>query len=161
MNCRRSQKNISDSDLAAVSVPLCQKYYREITGEVPGRTELRADRNVQLQNNRGGPNKAGPDSRWLQRYRCVSHALPGWKICEAMTVMALPAELRRFCRTSNHIERLNRELKRRFSVIGIFPNEESLVRTMGTVLIEESHQRQSGRAISVPKLLRSLWHRKS
>ena len=73
-----------------------------------------------------------------------------------MTVMALPAELRRFCRTSNHIERLNRELKRRFSVIGIFPNEESLVRTMGTVLIEEGHQRQSGRAISVPKLLRSL-----
>ena len=56
----------------------------------------------------------------------------------AMTVMALPAGLRRFCRTSNHIERLNRELKRRSSVIGIFPNEESLVRTMGAVLIEES-----------------------
>ncbi len=40
----------------------------------------------------------------------------------AMTVMALSEELRRFCRTSNYIERLNRELKRCSSVIGIFLN---------------------------------------
>lgn len=39
-------------------------------------------------------------------------------------------------RTSNHIERLNRELKRRSNVIGVFPNEESIVRLMGAVLIE-------------------------
>ena len=74
----------------------------------------------------------------------------------AMTVMALPAGLRRFCRTSNHIERLNRELKRRSSVIGIFPNEESLVRTMGAVLIEESHQGQSGRALFSPKTFKEF-----
>ena len=74
----------------------------------------------------------------------------------AMTVMALPAGLRRFCRTSNHIERLNRELKRRSSVIGIFPNEESLVRTMGAVLIEESHQRQPGRALFSSKTFKEF-----
>nr|WP_275078243.1 transposase [Ligilactobacillus ruminis] len=33
----------------------------------------------------------------------------------AMTVMALPKNLRRYFRTSNHIERLNKELKRRLS----------------------------------------------
>ena len=47
---------------AAVSVSLCQKHYRESSGEVPGRTKLRADRNVQLQDNRRGQKKAGPDS---------------------------------------------------------------------------------------------------
>ena len=73
-----------------------------------------------------------------------------------LDVIALPAGLRRFCRTSNHIERLNRELKRRSSVIGIFPNEESLVRTMGAVLIEESHQRQSGRALFSPKTFKEF-----
>ncbi|MGN0351798.1 MAG: IS256 family transposase [Roseburia sp.] len=53
-----------------------------------------------------------------------------------MTVMALPEKIRRFHRTSNHIERLNRELKRRSNVIGVFPNVESIIRIMGSVLME-------------------------
>ena len=48
---------------AAVSVSLCQKHYRKSSGEVPGRTKLRADRNVQLQDNRRGQKKTGSDSR--------------------------------------------------------------------------------------------------
>ena len=54
----------------------------------------------------------------------------------AMTVMSLPKHLRKYYRTSNHIERMNKELKRRSKAIGVFPNEESLVRLMGSVLIE-------------------------
>ena len=54
----------------------------------------------------------------------------------AMTVMLLPAWLRRFYRTSNQIERLNKELKRRSKVIGVFPNEDSVLRLMGSVLME-------------------------
>lgn len=56
----------------------------------------------------------------------------------AMTVMALPSNIRRYYRTSNHIERLNRELKRRSKAIGIFPNVESLIRLMGSVLVEQN-----------------------
>ena len=56
----------------------------------------------------------------------------------AMTVMILPQSLRLYFRTSNHLERLNRELKRRSVVIGIFPNTESLNRLMGSVLLEEN-----------------------
>ena len=54
----------------------------------------------------------------------------------SMTVMALPEALRKQFRTSNHIERLNKELKRRSKAIGIFPNEASMVRLMGAVLME-------------------------
>lgn len=54
----------------------------------------------------------------------------------SMTVMTLPKHLRKYYRTSNHIERLNKELKRRSKAVGIFPNEESLIRLMGSVLIE-------------------------
>ena len=74
----------------------------------------------------------------------------------AMTVMLLPAGLRRFFRTSNHIERLNRELKRRSKVIGIFPNEESLLRLMGSVLIEQHEAMSLGRAIYSPDTLAAL-----
>lgn len=53
-----------------------------------------------------------------------------------MTVMALPEVARRYHRTSNHIERVNREIKRRSSVIGVFPNTESILRIIGSVLME-------------------------
>ena len=56
----------------------------------------------------------------------------------SMTVMVLPKGMRRFFRTPNHIERLNKELKRRSAVIGVFPNEESLLRLMGSVLLERN-----------------------
>lgn len=65
----------------------------------------------------------------------------------AMTVMTLPVGLRRHYRTSNQIERLNKELKRRSKVIGIFPNAESLMRLMGSVLIEFHEKQQSSRAV--------------
>ena len=60
----------------------------------------------------------------------------------AMTVMSLPFYLRKYLRTSNPLERLNRELKRRSKVIGIFPNEDSLNRLMGSVLAERNDELQ-------------------
>ena len=59
---------------------------------------------------------------------------------DAMTVMVFPEKMRRELRTSNHIERLNKELKRRSNVIGVFPNQESLIRLMGSVLLERNDQ---------------------
>jgi len=55
-----------------------------------------------------------------------------------MTVLAIPESMRRYFRTSNHLERLNKELKRRSHVIGIFANEASLLRLMGSVLCEQN-----------------------
>ncbi len=57
---------------------------------------------------------------------------------DAMTVMALPGDMRRCTRTSNYLERLNKEVKRRSKVIGIFPNAASAVRLMGAFLMEEN-----------------------
>lgn len=55
---------------------------------------------------------------------------------DSMTVMNLPQEVRVHLRTSNTMERINRELKRRSEVIKVFPNAASLLRLMGTVIME-------------------------
>ena len=59
---------------------------------------------------------------------------------DAMTVMQLPEWMRTKLRSSNWIERLNREFKRRSDVIQIFPNAASILRLMGAVAIEYNDQ---------------------
>ena len=54
----------------------------------------------------------------------------------SMTVMCLPENMRKRFRTSNRIERINKELKRRSNAIGVFPNASSVLRLMGSLLIE-------------------------
>jgi transposase-like protein len=55
---------------------------------------------------------------------------------DIMAVMTFPKGMRVHIRTSNGIERLNEEVRRRERVIGIFPNKESSKRLLGAVLME-------------------------
>lgn len=75
---------------------------------------------------------------------------------DSMTVMTLPRLMRREFRTSNHLERLNEELKRRSNAIGIFPNTASLIRLMGSVLIERNDVIQQNRDIFSQKTYKLL-----
>jgi putative transposase len=62
-----------------------------------------------------------------------------------MTVFSLPASHRRRLRTSNMLERLNEEIKRRTRVVGLFPNEASALRLVSAVLMEISEDWETGR----------------
>ena len=55
---------------------------------------------------------------------------------QCLAVWDLPHVLRRRLNSTNMLERLMRELKRRSRVVSIFPNEQSLIRLLGAVLIE-------------------------
>ena len=59
---------------------------------------------------------------------------------DTMTVMPLPEFLRVKLRSTNWVEQLNREFKRRSDVIQIFPNAASILRLMGAVAIEYNDQ---------------------
>ena len=74
----------------------------------------------------------------------------------AMSVMQLPAGLRAYMRTNNHLERLNREIKRRTRVIGVFPNTDAAVRMAASVLIEQNRLAQAHKAIFSEETYRKL-----
>ncbi len=57
-------------------------------------------------------------------------------IPEGFTVFAFPAEHQRRLRTTNGLERLNREIDRRTTVVSIFPNEAACLRLISAILIE-------------------------
>jgi len=60
-------------------------------------------------------------------------------------VLTLPLKYRKRLRTTNGVERLNQEVRRRERVIRIFPNEASVIRLMGALLMEQSEKWQTGR----------------
>ena len=61
---------------------------------------------------------------------------------DVLAYMAFPAQHRTKLHSTNPLERLNKEVKRRADVVGIFPNEDSIVRLIGAVLLEANDEWQ-------------------
>ncbi len=64
---------------------------------------------------------------------------------DATAVLALPVAYRKRLRTTNGVERLNEEIRRRERVIRIFPNRESAIRLLGALLMEQDEQWGTGK----------------
>ena len=54
----------------------------------------------------------------------------------------VPAQHRSKIHSTNPLERLNKEVKRRADVVGIFPNEGAIIRLIGAVLLEANDEWQ-------------------
>jgi putative transposase len=59
---------------------------------------------------------------------------------ECLTYLAFPETHRRRIRTTNGLERLNQEIKRRTRVVRIFPNRESCLRLVTALAVEQSEE---------------------
>jgi len=87
--------------------------------------------------------------RALLKWEGVAPKLAAWmeaSLPEGLTVLAFPEAHRRLLRTTNGVERVNREVKRRTRVASIFPNEASCLRLVSAVLMEISDDWQTGKA---------------
>ena len=84
----------------------------------------------------------------IEKYQSSASKLALWmeeNIPEGLTVFSFPTAHRRQIRTDNNLERLNKEIKRRTRVVGVFPNETSCLRLISAILMETSDTWETGR----------------
>lgn len=84
----------------------------------------------------------------IEKYQKTASKLADWlerNIPEGLTIFSFPAAHRRLIRTTNGLERLNREIRRRTRVISIFPNEAACLRLVSAILMETSDEWEGGK----------------
>jgi transposase-like protein len=84
----------------------------------------------------------------VSKYQTRASRLAEWmatNVPEGLTVFAFPATFRKLLRTTNGVERLHREVRRRARVVSIFPNCASCLRLVSAVLAEISEEWSTGR----------------
>lgn len=83
-------------------------------------------------------------AHWRQSHPRVAEYLEE-HIEECLSCLAFPVSHRRRIRTTNSLERLNQEIKRRSRVVRIFPNRASCLRLVSALAIEQSEEWLTGR----------------
>ena len=84
----------------------------------------------------------------VDKYAKSAPRLAAWaeeNLTEGFTVFQFLVEHRVKIRTSNPLERVNKEIKRRTRVVSIFPNEASCLRLVSAVLMEISEEWETGK----------------
>lgn len=92
----------------------------------------------------------------IQKYAVSAPKLSAWleeNLAEGFTVFDFPLEHRRLIRTTNSLERINKEIRRRTRVVGVFPNEASCLRLVSALLMESSEEWQIGKRYCAGKSL--------
>src|SRR3954447_24180971 len=136
-----------DARLTGVPWQRCQSHLMKNAIAFVPRPEMQAEVVADLRAALDAPDCAEAERQLglaVKKYRTTAPKLAGWleaNIPEGLAVFALPRSHRRKLRTSNMLERLNEELKRRTRVAGLFPNDASLLRLASAVLMEVSEDR--------------------
>jgi transposase-like protein len=92
------------------------------------------------------PDRAAAEAQLLQVVEALGERFPAVTQLlleaegEILTFYDFPPEHRRQIYSTNPLERLNKELKRRSAVVGIFPNRAAVLRLFGALLAEQNDE---------------------
>lgn len=129
----------------------CQFHLQQNAQAYVPRKEMQAEVAADIRTIFNAPDRATADqylARMVQKYAKTASKLADWlekNIPEGLTVFAFPAEHQRRLRTTNGVERLNREIDRRTTVVSIFPNEAACLRLISAILVETDEAWQTNK----------------
>ena len=136
---------------AGVPWQRCQFHLQQNASAYVPRREMRATVARDLRSVFEASDRNAADRRLAEvvtSYRDTAPRLAEWaetNIPQGLTIFSLPPEYRRRLRTTNGLERVNREIKRRTRVASLFPNEASLLRLVTAILAEISDEWETER----------------
>jgi len=128
----------------------CQFHLQQNAQAYVPRKEMQAKAAADIRAIFNAPNR--PEAERLlkmtvKKYETSASKLAAWmedNLPQGLTVFNFPAQHRRRLRTTNGVERLNKEIRRRTRVVGIFPNEDACLRLVTAILVETSEDWVTG-----------------
>ena len=139
-------KAAREARLPGVPWQRCQFHLQQNAAHYVPRIDMRSKVASDLRAIFNSPDRAEAE-RHLQiavkKYEKTAPKLAAWmseNVPDGLTIFAFPEAHRRRLRTSNMLERINKEIKRRTRVATLFPNEAALLRLVSAVLMEISEE---------------------
>ena len=133
----------------------CQFHLQQNAQAYVPRKEMQSDVAADIRMIFDAPDRATAQAylaKTVTKYKQSASRLSEWldaNIPEGLTVFAFPTSMRRLLRTTNGVERLHREVRRRARVVSIFPNSASCLRLVSAVLAEISEEWLTGRTYMI------------
>jgi putative transposase len=137
----------------------CQFHLQQNAGAYLPKQHMRLEVAADIRSMFNAPDRKTADEflqAAIQKYAVSAPRLSAWledNLSEGFTVFDFPLEHRRSIRTTNSLERINKEIRRRTRVVGVFPNEASCLRLVSALLMEISEEWQIGKHYCAGKSL--------
>jgi len=137
--------------LGSVPWQRCQFHLQQNAGAYVPKQAMRMEVAADIRSMFNAPDRKTAEeflSAAIQKYAVSAPRLSAWledNLAEGFTVFDFPLEHRRSIRTTNSLERINKEIRRRTRVVGVFPNEAACLRLVSALLMETSEEWQIGK----------------
>ena len=144
-------KSARQAVFGGVSCQRCQCHLQRNAQAYVPRRSMKADVASGIRSVFNAPDRQEADAllkKTVAKYTQDAPRLADWmeeNLPEGLTAFAFPQKHRRLIRTTNGLERLNRETRRRTRVASLFPNEASCLRLVTAVVMEISEDWQTGK----------------
>jgi putative transposase len=129
----------------------CQFYLQQNAGQYVPRKSMRKEVAEDIRTIFNAPDRPTAEAylaKSVVKYAQTASKLSAWtedNLPEGLTVFSFPKRHWQRLRTTNGLERVSQEVKRRTRVVRIFPNEAACLRLLSAILMEISEEWETGK----------------